>query len=240
MAFAAIQPSDSFASIAGTDAIQIENARVAYQANKLTRQFLRATFGNRPSKMLGKYGTLDFDVELAGSGTVGTAGPVGLLLRACGMAETTVAATPAATIASAPTAVATPTGTFTYTRTTAYAGAVARTATLTCTTAGASGVARFTVAAPAIGGIPAYNETGVLMTNATAFALPNGAVIPSTVGTSFIIGDAYTIALVPAGVEYQPSSDRNNHEKLSLQTNFELEQHRFVSGRGTAKFKGLA
>jgi hypothetical protein len=202
------------------------------QANKVVRNYIRPQLGLRPSNLVLTRTEISFDLEASGCGTPGTAPPHDIFFRAAGFGVTLRASTAAATIAAAAAAVATPTGTFTYTRTTPYAGTRARTATLTCTTGGPSGTARFTVSAPAIGNIPAYNQTNVLMTNATPFNLPGGAVITPNVGTSFVIGDAYTIALSPPEAVYRPISDRNTMEGATIYCVIDNERHKIVGLRG--------
>lgn len=179
------------------------------------------------------------DVELAGSGTQGTAPGWGDLLLACGWAETTV--TGLATIATTATGVGNAVGTFTYTKQTAAACTLPRLVTLTCTTPGASGVAAFTVSASATDQDVAYNQAGVVMTDGQAFALPNNAVIHPTVGTAFQAGDAYTIQLMPPHVYYTPVSD--NIASLSQYAHFSKKNHKMLGVRGnmqiTQNAKGI-
>jgi hypothetical protein len=202
------------------------------QANKVTRNFIRPQLGLRPSNLVLTRTEISFDLEASGCGTPGQAPPHDVFFRAAGFAPTLRANTALATIAAAPVAVATPTGTFTYTRTTAYTGTRPRTVTLTCTTAGGSGVVRFTVSAPATANLPAVNQTNVAMTSATPFTLPGGAQITPTVGTSFVVGDSYTIALSPPEAVYRPISDRNTMEGLTIYCVIDNERHRIVGLRG--------
>jgi hypothetical protein len=62
------------------------------------RNIVKPFFGAQQSIMVTKYVTVDFEVELAGSGTAGTAPQFGALLKACGFQE----------IATAPSVVYTP------------------------------------------------------------------------------------------------------------------------------------
>ena len=63
-------------------------------ATNVDRDNVRAYFGGSEQLVGTAYKEVSFDIELAGSGTAGTAPPWGALLCACGFAETT-AATPA-------------------------------------------------------------------------------------------------------------------------------------------------
>lgn len=59
----------------------------------LERQFIRPYFGHQGVDFAGEYGRLQFTVDFAGSGVAGTPPAWGVLKRACGYAETIVAAT---------------------------------------------------------------------------------------------------------------------------------------------------
>lgn len=73
----------------GSNAIVTKNLSISpYEGNKVGRDIDRATLGNDLEFNTGPYVTVTFDAELAGSGTAGTVPGYGLLLRACGMAET--------------------------------------------------------------------------------------------------------------------------------------------------------
>jgi hypothetical protein len=66
------------------------------EADEVSRDLLLPYLGN-PGVVLAKiYGKIDFEVEVAGSGTAGTAPAYGPLLRACGFAEVLTATTSAA------------------------------------------------------------------------------------------------------------------------------------------------
>jgi len=62
-------------------------------ANNVDRALIRAYLGGSEQLVGTVYKSLDFEVELASSGTLGTAPPWGPLLRACGFAETVTAVT---------------------------------------------------------------------------------------------------------------------------------------------------
>ncbi len=60
-------------------------------ADAVTREAVRPFFGSHQQLPARAHATVQLTVELAGSGTAGTAPPWGKLLQACGMAETTSA-----------------------------------------------------------------------------------------------------------------------------------------------------
>lgn len=212
------------------NAIQIMDVSIVPMAGgTVTFDYVRPDLGARPKIPVNTHVTLSFAVAVAGRGTAGQVPGYGVLFRGCGMSQTTHAA--AAIQASPATSVGTPTGTFTYVAGDAYAGAVPRTVTLTCTTGGGSGVAEFTVGAPAAGPYAAYSQTGVVMTDEASFVLPNSATITPTVGTAFQAGDAYTIDLLPAHVAYQPIGA--NEESLTIYFNMGGNRHRLTGVRGT-------
>lgn len=195
------------------------------------RDIVKPFLGNSEQFPVSSSFGLSGSVELAGSGAQGTAPAWGKLLMACGFAETTV--TGLGTIqTSPPTASGTPAGSFTYAKATASTSTLPRTVTLTCTTGGGSGVAAFTVSAPATSIHAAYSQTGVIMTNALAFALPNAAVITPTVVGPFTVGDAFTIKLMPPHVYYTPVSD--GFDSLSVYAHFSAKNHKLLGTLGNA------
>jgi len=71
------------------NALLISNVSVnPLNAQNVDRALIRPYFGASEQLVGTGYASIDFTVELAGSGTAGTAAPWGELLRACGMAET--------------------------------------------------------------------------------------------------------------------------------------------------------
>lgn len=225
--------------LSGADAVRLWDVKlVPLAAGKLELPYVTPYYGAKPSILTGKHATLSGKIAVAGSGTAGQAPAWDAFMQASGTVRSQVAATASATIASAASGVATPHGSFTYARTTAFGGTASRTVTLTCTTGGASGSAKFTVSAPADGEVPAYSATAVTMTDASPFALPNGAVITPTVGTSFQVGDAYTIALSPARTEYRPITDRVQHKSLAVYFDIGTERHKLLGSRLTMKLSG--
>ena len=65
------------------------------EADEVSRDLLLPYMGNQGVILTGKYAKLEFDVEIAGSGTAGTAPKWASLMRACGFAETLQATTSA-------------------------------------------------------------------------------------------------------------------------------------------------
>ncbi len=222
-----------------SDALLVEEPNITYDITQLERNIVRTTLSKLPAQTGRKVAKMSLTYEVRGNGntTASVAPMAGVLLRGCGMAQTQKN-TAAGTIASAYVASGTPTGTFTYTTTTAYSGAVPRIVTLTCTTAGGSGTAAFTVSAPAVSGLVAYSQTGVVMTTGSAFTLAGGAQITPTVGTSFLVGDTYTIRLEPKRYEYTPTSDPDAMESLTLYLYLDGLLHKMTGARGTFTVEG--
>lgn len=81
------------AFVPATDALLISDVELAYASNNKERDVIRAYLGASEELVGDDYVTITFSVELSPSGVVATAPAWGKLLRACGMAETTVAAT---------------------------------------------------------------------------------------------------------------------------------------------------
>lgn len=78
----------------GTDAIVTSNATLSpLEGSQVSRNLDRATFGADQQLHVAVHAMISFDVELVGSGTLGTAPAYGPLLKACGCAETVTAAT---------------------------------------------------------------------------------------------------------------------------------------------------
>lgn len=80
-------------SPAGTDALLVRNLEVTpIEAETVSRDLIRPYLGNSAQILSQTRVVLTFEVELAGSGTSGTASKMDSLLRACGLAATTTAA----------------------------------------------------------------------------------------------------------------------------------------------------
>ena len=229
-------------ALAAADAVLIKNlTAVPLTGTRVERQVVRPYYGAYPGQLAAQHGTMQFTTEAAGAGETaldaGTAPAFGKLLRTSGWAQTIRA--PATTIAaSPPTEVDTPDGSFTYAAGDPYEGIVDRLVTLTCTTGGGSGVAAFTVSAPAVAHIAAYNQTGVVMTDATAFALPGGATITPTVGDAFTMGDVFTIQLLAPGSFYSLVS--TGFESCEAYFQYGPNRHRYGGIRGNVTLNAAA
>lgn len=76
------------------NAILIRNLNVSpVNSTVVQRDNYRPFLGNFEQLLADTHVSIDFEVEMAGSGTAGTAPAYGPLLRACGLAETTTAST---------------------------------------------------------------------------------------------------------------------------------------------------
>lgn len=84
------------APVVGSNAVLCRSVTVTPQAGEYpSRDLLRPHYGNSPVLPAEKHVELQLEVELAGSGTAGTAPAWGPLIRACGFAETLTASTKA-------------------------------------------------------------------------------------------------------------------------------------------------
>ena len=82
------------AAPSGTDAILVRSLEITPQdSDVVSRDLIRPYLGNSDQLLANTKVRCTFEVELAGSGTAGTAPKFGPLLLACGMAATTVAST---------------------------------------------------------------------------------------------------------------------------------------------------
>jgi hypothetical protein len=80
-------------ALAGADYIQTSKAKWKPISSTVSREIDRPSFGGDIKLHVGVHSELAFRVELAGSGTAGTAPKYGRLLKACKMAETIIAST---------------------------------------------------------------------------------------------------------------------------------------------------
>jgi len=79
---------------AGTDALLVRNLEITpIEAEVVSRDLIRNYLGNSPQLLANTRVSITFQVELAGSGTAGTAPRYGAILQACGLSETIVAST---------------------------------------------------------------------------------------------------------------------------------------------------
>lgn len=82
------------AAPAGTDAVLVRNLDITpLESDTVSRDLIRPYLGNSEQLLANPRVRVTCEVELAGSGTAGTAPRYGSLLLACGMAATTVAST---------------------------------------------------------------------------------------------------------------------------------------------------
>lgn len=81
-------------SLAAADAkMRASNIVVTPNAANTDRPISKSTLGDEPSVVEGESGQIQFDIELCGSGTAGTAPDFGVILRCNGFSETVVAST---------------------------------------------------------------------------------------------------------------------------------------------------
>ncbi len=82
------------ATLTGTDAVLVESPSWSHEgARMVERNNVKGSLAKDKSVFAGTLKQVTFDVELKGSGAAGTAPEIGVLLRACGMAQTIVAST---------------------------------------------------------------------------------------------------------------------------------------------------
>jgi hypothetical protein len=78
----------------GTDALLVSNLEIQpLQLELIDRELVRGNLGNSEKLVGQRLVGISFDVEIAGSGTAGTAPKWGALMQACGFSETIVAVT---------------------------------------------------------------------------------------------------------------------------------------------------
>lgn len=78
----------------GADAVLVRNLEITpIEADVVSRDLIRPYLGNYEQLLAQTRVSITFQVELAGSGTAGTAPRYGAILKACGMSETIVATT---------------------------------------------------------------------------------------------------------------------------------------------------
>ncbi|MFL7905749.1 hypothetical protein ACJ41P_31795 [Azospirillum argentinense] len=219
-------------TLTGAHALRIKDASVVpMEAKVIDRGFVRPHMGASEKTHVGVHRSVKFGCELSGSGSAGTVPGYSTVLRSCCLAE--IVRAPAATIQASPgTPAAGNAGTWTYTTGTSYTGGVTRTVTITTTTAGASGVAKVTVAAPAVGSLGAYNQANVTVTNGQPLTLPGGAAILPVIGTALAVGDSWTISVAPACTLYRPVSDDFESGEFHFHSSGIL--YRMRGARGTA------
>lgn len=76
------------------NAVLLKNVEInPLQGERIPRNLLRTGYGNLAGWLVGRHVSLTASIDLAGSGTAGTAPAYGPALRSCGLAETIVAST---------------------------------------------------------------------------------------------------------------------------------------------------
>lgn len=79
---------------AGADAVLVRNLEITpIESDTVSRDLIRPYLGNSEQLLANTRVSITFQVELAGSGTAGTAPRYGALLKACGLSETVAAST---------------------------------------------------------------------------------------------------------------------------------------------------
>lgn len=87
-------PYGTSAAPGGSDALLVTNLEVSpLEIELLDRELIRPYFGNSAKVVGQRMGQVKFEVELAGSGTAGTAPKWGKILMACGFAQAVVNST---------------------------------------------------------------------------------------------------------------------------------------------------
>lgn len=81
---------------AGSNAILVSSLNININQNTVDLAYVRPYFGNSQNLQVEQFMTLDFEVDIAGSGTAGTAPKWGPVLLGCAFAETLTALTSAA------------------------------------------------------------------------------------------------------------------------------------------------
>lgn len=237
----AVYGDDTGLTLDGATALRLHDVTVSFmEVDEKEISYVKPYMGAAPTIFTAKRNKITGKLPLVGAGTSGI--PCwDAVMRICGTARTQIPKTAAATIGAA--VKTSGTGTFTHVPATAYSGPLDRVATLTCTTGGASGAAKFTVSAPATEYLAAYSQANVTMTTGSPFNLPGGAVITPTVGTAFVAGDVFTVSLSAPRCDYAPSSDRASHKSGAI--HFRMadpggQQQRFamLGTRGTIKGTG--
>jgi hypothetical protein len=78
---------------AGSDALLMSNLTISpLEMTLVQRQNIKAYMGNNPNVIAASYSKVSFDIEMAGSGSAGTAPAFDELLRGCALSATTLAA----------------------------------------------------------------------------------------------------------------------------------------------------
>lgn len=231
-----------------TDALLIiEPPDFSPEVQRIQRSPARASLSKFPGRNGRIRANIEFVHEVIGAGVVNASKPppVDALLRASGMARTDFTTTGVkawwARKGNTGTAIVT---SITRHATDAYTPDYVRYYTLNCTTAGGSGVAQFTVTAPAMDlpngtTLAAVNVAAAALTTGTvAFPLANGAVAQATFTGNFDIGDKYVVMVAPPGSLYTPVS--TGFESMTSYIYYEGVRHVSLGARGSWSLEAVA
>ena len=166
------------------DALLMSNLSVSPMEMTLAqRQNVKAYMGNNPNVLAAIYAKVSFDIEVAGSGTAGVAPAYDELLRACGLAATTLAA-PVTGSSTAGSATAITLGTGASASDGAYVG-------LTINLTTGTGAGQSAVIASYVGATKVATFSAPL---ATAAAASTGYTIPAQVVYQPVSGNLESVA----------------------------------------------
>ncbi len=211
--------------VPASDALYVSNPDVRIESQLLDRNVVRPSLSKAASVTGRKTVTMSFTHELKGSGVLGTAPAIGKLLKACGMAQTTVADTAAATVASIAykTGASAPAQAATFTK--QAASDVTGRYVLSVVKGGASGTAKLRVT-----GIPATPDASVMANEVFGGEnLSNGgitiAAAPSvsgdysslayTIGGTFAAGEQVRVVVGGERFEYTTVSGDTNTDGVA-------------------------
>jgi len=198
------------APVASEDAILVSNVAPTVETQELERNTYRKSLSKQASVIGRKTAQITFDKELKGSGSAGTAPEIGKLLRACGMSETYVPDTAAATISDA-IAGAANVGTATFTKTTAPVDNKNAKYVLYCAEGGNSSTAQFLLLPPDDDGIFPGGDDTILKANTFTATSTDGdatiAVAGNLASKTYTFSDETyvantTVTLTVGGVEF--------------------------------------
>ena len=222
------------APVQATDALLVEEADFSLDVKMVERNFYVNHLSPQAQLAGRKLGSITFTHEMRGNGlaqtSVGNAPKLAQLMKSCGFSITNVAATPASRIGdviamdgNVGAATWAKAGTMTNTQPGVY--------TFTCTTGGASTVARFTMSCnnPDLLATPTTNIT---VTNGTAIPLTGtGGTVAPTLTAPLAIGDTFTVTVIPASNVLQPVSTGFKTGTLKLYLDGKL--HVLLGSMGT-------
>jgi hypothetical protein len=221
----------------------IEPPKVTADAQRIQRAPARASLSKYPGRTGRITQSVEFVHEVMGSGVDdGSAQPpMDAMLRACGLVRTDF--TVGGVIQAWGLKGNTGRMTIVDNGDDAYVPDYVRYYLLTCTLAGGSGVAKFTVDSPAMDlpngtTLGAVTVAEAVITDATDFTLANGAVMTPTITASFALGDKFMVMCGPPGNLYKPRS--TSFESVTTYTYFEGLLHKMHGARGSVSLACVA